>query len=185
MAFVVLLDASVLVPAALRDVLLRAAEAYLYRPIWSEAILREVEQSLVEDLGKSDEQVAYLLNEVRRAFPDAAVEGYEALIPVMTVHEKDRHVAAAAVVGRGQGIVTLNLRHFPQAALDPYNIEAQSPDDFLESLADLDEEKMVEILTVQASVLTNPPHTALEVCCHLSIGAPRFADRMKRLLEAE
>ena len=40
----------------------------------------------------------------------------------------DRHVLAAAVRSGAQTIVTLNLRHFPDAALAPWDVVAQSPD---------------------------------------------------------
>jgi hypothetical protein len=56
------------------------------------------------------------------------VVGYAALVPAMLNHEKDRHVAAAAVKASAQVIVTSNLRDF--VAL-PDGIEAQAPDEFL------------------------------------------------------
>ncbi len=58
---------------------------------------------------------------------DAVVTGYEALIatPLMLPDPDDRHVLAAAIVGRADVIVTRNLRDFPDAALAPYAIEAQ------------------------------------------------------------
>lgn len=176
MAFIALLDASVLVPAALRDTLLRTADSYLYRPIWSEAVLAELEGTLTGDIGVRQEQAAALLQAMHGAFPDAEVEGFENLIPAMTVEPKDRHVAAAAVTDHAQVIVTLNLSDFPQAALEPYNVEAQSPDEFLEHLFDLDPDRKVEIIVEQAADLTYPPLTPRDVCAHLRRFAPRFAD---------
>ena len=49
----------------------------------------------------------------------------------------DRHVVAAAIIGRADVIVTANLRDFPSEALDRYNIEAQHPDEFIRHLIDL------------------------------------------------
>jgi predicted nucleic acid-binding protein len=173
-AFNALLDASVLVPAALRDTLLRAAGSYLYRLLWSSEILAEVERALLEGIGLRPEQVAHLLGEMRGAFPEAEVDGYHDLIEVMTVDPGDRHVAAAAVRGSAQVIVTLNLSDFPQAALDPYNIEVQSPDEFLEHLFDLDPDRMVKIVMEQAAELRNPPQTPRDVCASLRLFVPRF-----------
>ena len=50
-SFSVVMDANVLVPAALCDFLLRAATD-MYRLIWTEDILEEVRRTLINDLGK-------------------------------------------------------------------------------------------------------------------------------------
>ncbi len=184
MAFSVLLDANVLVPAALRDTLLRAAESYLYRPIWTNEILAEVERTLANQIGLTEEQATALVTAIQEAFPDAAVEGYAGLIDGMTVSPEDRHVAAAAIVGRAQVIVTQNVDDFPQDALDPYNIEVQSPDEVLEHLFDLDPERMVQIIVEQAADLSDPPYTPMEICAHLRLFAPRFADLVEARLAA-
>jgi hypothetical protein len=49
----------------------------------------------------------------------------------MTNDEKDRHVVAVAVMSRSQVIVTSNIQDFPDTALDPFGISAQTPDEFL------------------------------------------------------
>ena len=49
----------------------------------------------------------------------------------------DRHVLAAAITARCDVIVTSNLLDFPDAAVTPYGIEVQHPDDFLSSHLDL------------------------------------------------
>ena len=67
------------------------------------------------------------------AFPDAMVEqrAYRPLIDNMTNEPKDRHVLAAAVVGRADVIVTANVADFPPEACEPCGIEVQDPDTFL------------------------------------------------------
>lgn len=50
----------------------------------------------------------------------------------------DRHVVAAAIRAGAQVIVTANVKDFPAAALEPFNIEAQHPDVFIVGLIDLD-----------------------------------------------
>ena len=128
----VVLDACVLVNSAIRDTLLRIAEPpRLYLPRWSEEIMAETTRTLENKLGWSPQRTAYLESELRKHFEDAWVEGYESFISAMTNDPKDRHVLAAAVRCGAQTIVTLNLKHFPAAALDPWNVEAQSPDEFL------------------------------------------------------
>jgi hypothetical protein len=87
---------------------------------------------------------------VEREFPEAEVTGYEHLIAAMRNHEKDRHVAAAAVKAGAQVITTSNLKDFAEL---PEGIEAQSPDVFLCNLFDLDPETFVELLREQAADL--------------------------------
>jgi predicted nucleic acid-binding protein len=126
------LDACVLVNAALRDTLLRLAEPpELYLPRWSADILAETTRSLEAKLGLTPVQTAHLTGELRTHFEDAWVEDYASLLPAMTNHPKDRHVLAAAVRTGAQVIVTFNRKDFPEAALAPWNVVAQSPDEFL------------------------------------------------------
>ena len=49
--------------------------------------------------------------------------GYHGLIPSLQLPDPDdRHVLAAAIVGRCDVIVTQNIQDFPEAALAPYGI---------------------------------------------------------------
>lgn len=53
-----------------------------------------------------------------KATLDSLVEGYEDLIPSLSMpDENDRHVLAAAVRGEAQVIVTMNLKDFPSEIL--------------------------------------------------------------------
>jgi hypothetical protein len=57
---------------------------------------------------------------MNRAVRDCLVTGYEPLIQSIALPDADdRHVLAAAIVGRCDMIVTQNLKHFPEAALAP------------------------------------------------------------------
>ena len=70
--YLAVLDACVLVPAGLRDTLLRLAETpRLYVPKWSDEIFKEVVRTLKNKLGKTDDQVNRLESELRQAFPEA------------------------------------------------------------------------------------------------------------------
>jgi hypothetical protein len=177
-----LLDASVLVPAALRDTLLLAAEADLYQPFWSEPILAEVERALAHELGVPAADAADLTATLREAFPEAIVTGFEALIPAMTVVEHDRHVAAAAVLGHAHALITLNTRHFPPASLAVYQVDVQSPDEFLTHLFTLDPEALLEIIHRQAADLRDPPLSPRQVCDALQRTAPGFVALVRPLL---
>lgn len=119
---------------------------------------------------------------MREAFPEAVVTGYEQLVPAMTNHEKDRHVAAAAVVAGAQVIVTSNLKDFPRAALEPFNVVPLSPDELLMDLVDLAPRAMVDLLRAQAARLRNPPMTIEEVLDDIASQAPEFAKLMHHLV---
>jgi hypothetical protein len=56
------------------------------------------------------EQAGRLRGAMERAFPEAAVTGYELLVDAMYNAEEDRHVVAAAVKAGAQVIVTGNLK---------------------------------------------------------------------------
>lgn len=178
-SFGAVLDACVLIPAALRDTLLRAAREGLYRSYWSEMILDEVHRNLVKSGMMTPDQASYLTGTLREKFPRALAEGFEPLIPSMTNHPKDRHVVAAAVVAHAQVIVTFNLRDFPATALTPHGIEARHPDTFLTSLANLEPEVMAGVIERQAAALRNPPKTYDEILDNLTGQTPRFATLMR------
>lgn len=175
MAFVVVLDACVLVPHPLFDTLLRTADAGLYEPRWSAQILQEVERTLVNKLGLDREAAEGRIIAMRRAFPHAMVDGHEALVDVMRNDPKDRHVLAAAVRAGAGAVVTANVKDFPSAALEPYGVEALHPDDFLLDLLDLDEATVQAVLVEQAQAYTNPLTTVDELLSQLNRTVPRFA----------
>lgn len=171
------LDANVLYPASLRDTLLRAAARGLFRPAWTAAIWDEVLVNLRTKPRNPmpRKAAAHLRAEVRKHFPDAAVTGYESLIPSMTNDEKDRHVLAAAVHVQADQIVTFNLKHFPERALVPYGITAQGPDAFLMTMAGALAETMTQIIREQAAALVRPPTTPVRILDTLALHVPTFA----------
>ena len=167
-------DTCSIFPQTLRDVLLRAAEAELYRLRWSDAILDELARNLREERGLTEEQARHLLTEMRRSFPEAAVTGYERLAESMTNHPGDRHVLAAAVYASAQVIITDNLRDFPDDALAPFDIEAQTPDEFLVSLFDRHPDEMARIILALNAARRKPPEPLAATLNRLAKSAPRF-----------
>jgi predicted nucleic acid-binding protein len=144
----------------------------MYLPRWSNEILDELRRTLLEKLGRSPEQVDHLLAELNRHFSDARVEAFETLVALMTNDPGDRHVIAAAVKCGAEAIVTFNLRHFPDAALDTWNIEAQHPDEFLVHLYHLNPDLMVNILHEQSAFIGR---TLAQLLAVLKQGVPNFA----------
>lgn len=154
--FVATLDANVLFQSRARILLLRAAAQphSLYRAVWSDEILAEAERALSRQL--STDQVSRAMNRIREGNEAALVTGYEALIDSMTNDPKDRHVLAVAVHAHAETIVTWNGRHFQPDACAPYNIQVQTPDEFLANLWDQYPRSMLDIVTVTAHSFDAP-----------------------------
>lgn len=183
--FTAILDACVLYPAPLRDILLRLAEEQLYRPKWSDLIHNEWKDNLLknrEDLHASQiDRTIYLMN---RSFPDAEVNGFSSLIQGLSLpDENDRHVLAAAIRSRADVIVTFNLKDFPIEVLNNFDIEPVHPDQFIINLVDLDEIRALNAFKSQVGALKNPPKTNDEMIETLrSNSLNKTAVRFKKLL---
>lgn len=108
--FRVVLDACVLYPMHLRDVLLQAAAEGLYQVYWSREILDEATRNLIANLQIAESQATHLIAMMSGAFPEAVVTDYEHLVAAMRNDPKDRHVAAAAVKAGAQVVVTELVR---------------------------------------------------------------------------
>lgn len=84
-------------------------------------------------------------------FPEALVPGYEPLVRVVENDESDRHVVAVAIRAGAEVIVTCNLKHFPPKSLEPWNIKARHPADFLTTLYAMEPGVVVSKLVAMAS----------------------------------
>ena len=162
--FIVVVDANVLFPLTLRDTVLRAAAAGFYQLRWSKEILDEMERNLVFTGTIPPDKAARLRKTMETYFPEALVTDYESLVASMRNDFKDRHVVAAAVKAGAQVVTTANLKDFSPL---PDGIEAQSPDEFLCNLFDLDPEAFVEMLREQAADLRKPPVSFEELLARL------------------
>lgn len=180
MAFPAFLDTCVLYPAYLCDTLLRLAESESYRPLWSADVLTELRTNLIEQ-GLDADNVHYRIGEMRRAFPDAEVAGYESLIDVMTNDDKDRHVLAAAVRANAEVVVTFNVADFPDRALKPYEIVALHPDEFLLDQLDLHPALTLAVLRDQVAAYRREPSTIPGLLVRLErSGLRQFAAEVRR-----
>lgn len=186
-----LLDACVIVPYNLGDTLLRAAASGLYQVYFSERILIEATRNRIEraknmaDSSRFVKQAQSFQDAVMQAFPDAIVEAPQELEKKMTNHPGDRHVLASAIHAQElneieiEFIVTRNLKHFQKESLEPYQIKAIHPDDFLIKLCDQNtDEKVYLSINNQASVRKKPPIDTLGMIALLEEEQPQFSTRM-------
>ncbi len=136
--FAALLDTCVLWPNLQRDFLLSLAAESAYRPLWSEAVLDELEYHEATKLVRrgTDEteaagRAAHLIAQMRGAFDDAIVVGWEGLDGSYGLPDPDdEHLVAAAVVGGAGAIVTENFRDLPRHRV-PSHVQVLSAREFL------------------------------------------------------
>ncbi len=175
-------------PSRARDVLLEIASTGAYRPLWSTEILAELDRTLrflLAKRGASAEEIdAYLtrlFRQMRIAFPDALVTGWEEFVPAICLPDPDdRHVVAAARAGHADMIVTDNLADFPSAAL-PASITRQLLDDFLLDIFDLHPEQVITAVRAIAGRTgkSGPRMTPPEIAVYLSThGTPLFGEQL-------
>lgn len=162
--FTALLDANVIYPAALRDVLLRLADRNLYRPKWTSAIHNEWIRNVITDRPDlKPARLMYVRDTMDRHFPDALVTGHEKLIEGLELPDPDdRHIVAAAIRGRADVIITQNLKDFPAERLARYELEAQHPDEFTISLFNLYPGAVIASVAEHRAALNKPPRSAAD-----------------------
>ncbi len=164
--FTVLVDACSLFSPLTRNLLLSLAEGEFFRLRWSARILEEVERAIARSYaqkGVTDgaERAARARAAMERAFEEAAVTGYEELLPGLggLPDANDAHVIAAAVKTRATVIVTENLRHFPERILKPLDLEAKKADEFIADTIDLDIGRAIPIVRRMRERLKRPERT--------------------------
>jgi hypothetical protein len=176
--YTVVLDACVLYPAPIRDILLSLAHQGLYHARWTATINDEWIRNLTHN--RSDLNATRLLHTIEqmaKAIPDSLIFGYERFIPAINLPDPDdRHVVAAALVGHADAIVTFNLKDFPSAALTPLSLEAQHPDDFVVNQLHLNPIEALKAIKAMRARLERPSQTAAQLLATLEkCGLPQSA----------
>lgn len=129
-----LLDANVLYPTVLRQVLIGAAARGLYRPLWSARILEEWARAMARDGTAAEAAARAEIAALHEAFPKAE------LAPAPGIEQRlhlpdpaDEHVLAVAIAGSADVIVTFNAADFPRRILSEEGLKRLDPDEFLRS----------------------------------------------------
>ncbi|AGI68335.1 hypothetical protein OAN307_c27600 [Octadecabacter antarcticus 307] len=134
----VLIDACVLYPTVMREVVLGVADAGLFDPRWSPRILEEWARA-ARKIGPQGETIARgEIAAIQARFPRAEVkipQGVEARL--WLPDPNDIHVFAAAVGCSADAIMTMNAKDFPRNELADQGVARVDPDGFLIGLAAL------------------------------------------------
>jgi predicted nucleic acid-binding protein len=169
MTFTVVYDANVLYPNTLRDLLIRIAQSGTVQAKWTSEILDEMVRSLGRnrpDIPSS--RLDRLRDLMNAAVRDCLVSGYEPLIEGLKLPDPgDRHVLAAAIKSGAQVIVTRNLKDFPASDLQPWDIEAKSPDAFVLDQVGINGRAVAASVRQIADSRTNPPESVEDVLSQL------------------
>lgn len=128
----VLLDACVLYPTVMREMLLGIAATGAYEPRWSVRILEEWALA-ARKLGPEGEALARgEIAMISAKFPEASVKPAPGLeVRLWLPDENDIHVLASAVSSHADVIVTANAKDFPRGILAEEGLSRADPDAFL------------------------------------------------------
>ena len=137
----VILDANLLYPFHLRNLLVQLSVDSIITPRWTGRIHEEWIGNLVAAGRAPRNRLLVTLALMNDALPEAEVRGWEAYMEGLTLPDPDdRHVLAAALAAGAKTILTVNLRDFPASALTVHGVVAVHPDNFLCGLHDADPE---------------------------------------------
>lgn len=175
----VLLDANVLFPSVLREILLGVADAGHYDPLWSARILEEWARA-TRRLPPGAEPLARAAAQGMRArWPEAEVVPDPDLEATLALPDPaDRHVLAAAIAGGAVLVVTRNLGDFPGRALARHGLRAEAPDAFLTGLLDdgADLAPLIEEVRARTEALSGQPRALRGLLKRT--GLPRLGKRL-------
>jgi predicted nucleic acid-binding protein len=130
-----LLDACILYPTVLREVLLGVAGQGVFTPLWSARILEEWARATRKLGPVAEVQARAEIAALRAAWPGAEVAVPDGLAARLWLPDPDDiHVLAAAIVGGADVLVTFNAADFPRGVLAGEGLLRQGPDEFLTGL---------------------------------------------------
>lgn len=154
---------SVLFSQYLRDfLLLMAWKGEFFYPIWSKEINNTwMRNILIENQTIKKESLDQIEQDMNLIFPEADADSslaYERIQAITFKNEADRYTLAAAVAANGDYIFTMNLKDFPQEALDLFGIREIHPDAFFSELSTQEEiERMIDIFSFQLAAYKSSP----------------------------
>ena len=179
----VLLDTCALVPGSVRKILLEAASADLFIPLWSDKIFEEWQFVASKSSEQDSEAIKIEILLIKDKWRNSLVPRDRALEDTLFLPDADdRHVLAAALVGKADVLLTNNLKDFPERILSEYGLTRKSIDSFLwelftqepelinsfvDRVFDLNRKKVQSALTSKKSFLKKERGASSIRCCSL------------------
>lgn len=167
---IVVLDACVLYPASLRNLMMWLAWNDVIRARWTEAIHEEwMRNVLTNHPDLTREQLERTRRMMDEAAGESLVEGYEGIIDGLSLPDPDdRHVLAVAIHAQAEAIITWNLKDFPMATVAAFGIAIQTPDEFVCDLLETNGDAVLEAMREHRASLKNPPKISAEYLANLA-----------------
>lgn len=126
------LDACVLVPPILREILLSVAAKGLYQACWSERLLEEWARASAKFGPLSEMDARARIARLGAQFPRATLPAAPQIEARLYLPDpNDAHVLAVAIAGSADAIITTNAKDFPRNTLAEDKITRRDPDGFL------------------------------------------------------
>lgn len=143
----VVIDACVLYPTFLRDLVLEWASTGAFTPLWSHRILEEWRRAAARNGPRDAEIATSEIAALNVSFPDALIEIHKNTASQVSLPDPDDvHVLAAAIEAEADELLTLNVRDFPTNVLAAHGIMRRHPDEFLLEGFHMDQSSMVDVV---------------------------------------
>ena len=132
MALRILIDACVLYPTVMREMVMGAARAGVFEPLWSARLLEEWARAAIKLGPEGEAQARAEIALLRAAWPKAEVPASPGVAARLYLpDENDVHVLAAAITGHADIVMTLNAKDFPSGTLAEEGLARVDPDSYL------------------------------------------------------
>jgi predicted nucleic acid-binding protein len=149
------LDADIIYSRVLYELVGRTAmRLRLLDLFWSDELLAEAKQSLIEKKGLTNDVAQRWVDYLRQSFPGGRISLDETTVAVdlagLTTDPADQHVCALALAAGAAYLLTRD-RGYLHEGLRRHGVEVIAPDRFLLATFDAHERGMLDILELQAS----------------------------------
>ncbi|WP_297586059.1 PIN domain-containing protein [Roseibium sp.] len=180
--FCVVLDANVIYPNRMRDILLTLVHHGLFRAVWTDEIMEEWSRNVLANHATTQDKIDRTIAIMKSAFEANWIDHHRPLIEGIEglPDADDRHVVAAAIAANAQQIVTNNIKDFPADVLEEHELEAIDPDTFLVGQFELNPPLAIKAVRTVRQRYGNPSMTRSEFLTDLTAkGMPKFAARLR------
>ncbi|WP_108835672.1 RSP_2648 family PIN domain-containing protein [Tateyamaria sp. Alg231-49] len=179
----ILIDANVLYPTVMREVVLGVAKTGLFTPQWSPRILEEWARAAIKLGPQGETQARGEIALLQAAWPGAEVRYPPELENRLWLPDpNDVHVLAAAIAGSSDAIMTVNAKDFPRNVLSEEGLHRADPDSYLQGCAEANPDLVAPVaqaVVEEARRLSGEPWTLRSLMKKARL--PRFGKAVERL----